>query len=794
MRSASYHPDAAAGPPTASGAETEHRTYCRICEPLCGMVATVRDGELVRLRPDAEHPLSQGFACPKGIAFAEVQNDPDRVRHPLRRTADGSFEQVSWATAMADITARLRRIHREHGGDGIGWYFGNPTAFNVGHLLWLPAFMLALGSRQFFSAGSQDVNNRFVASEWLYGSPITAPVPDLGRTDLLVVIGANPVVSHGSVVTAPRIKDELHGIVERGGRVVVIDPRRTETAKAFQWLPIAPDGDAHLLLSLLHVLFEEHLADDAAIARQSRGAAGLRALAAPFPPEATVAHHGVPADEVRALARALGTTERAAVYGRTGTCLGRSGTLTTFLLDAVNLVAGNLDREGGAMFGTLGIPGERAAGRLAARLLPLGHDARRSRVGDLPHVLGTAPAAVMAKEITTPGPGRIRALFVSAGNPVLSVPNGDELEAALDDLELLVSLDLYVNETNAHADYVLPATTMYERDDFPLAFQTLHLTPFRQATRAVVPPAGEAREEWRVVDDLLHGLRRATPALGALWAVRRGAALVAGRGKPSLAGTPRLVVDAVVRLARGGDRFGLRRGGLTLRRLLDDHPEGVVLADRLRGGVLRDVVWHRDRRVRLDHPAVAREVRRLAERRPDPEHPLRLIGMRELRSENSWLHNAPLLVRGGRTQAARIRPDDAAAIGLQDGGLVRLSTRHGSIELPALLTEDLAPGVVAVPHGWGHKGTGGWRGANAAGNGRGGTAGGRPGGVNVNLLTSSDPADLEPVAGMAHLNGVPVRAEAVAVPARDRDAAVMPGAADRRTGHRRPQGSAVPDR
>jgi anaerobic selenocysteine-containing dehydrogenase len=735
----------------------ERATFCRICEPLCGMVATVEDDRLVRLRPDADHPLSKGFACPKGIAFAEVQNDPDRVLHPLRRTPDGDFERVGWDEAMRDITARLRRIHAEHGGPGIGWYFGNPTAFNAGHVLWLPAFMLALGSPNLFSAGSQDVNNRFVASEWLYGSPIAAPVPDLGRTQLLVVLGANPLVSHGSVVTAPRIKDELHGIVARGGRVVVVDPRRTETARAFEWQPIVPDGDAHLLLSLLHVLFEEGLADDAAIARQSRGAADLRRLAAPFAPEATTEHHGIAPEDVRALARALATTERAALYGRTGTCLGRSGTLTTFLLDAVNLVAGNLDREGGAMFGSLGIPGERALGRLAARLLPLGHDRRRSRIGDLPHVLGTAPAAIMAKEITTPGPGQIRALFVSAGNPVLSVPNGNELEAALDDLDLLVSVDLYVNETNAHADYVLPATTMYERDDFPLAFQTLHLTPFRQATRAVVPPAGEAREEWRVIDELMHGLRRATPALGALALGRRALGPLARR-----IATPSGAVDALVRLARGGDRFGLRPGGLTLRRLLDEHPRGVVLAEGLEPGVLRDVVWHRDRRVDLHPPALAPEVRRLADRRPDPEHPLRLIGMRELRSENSWLHNAPLLVRGGRTHAARLHPSDAAAAGVGDGDLVRIATRHGAIELPAVLTDDLTPGVVAVPHGWGHKGTGRWRRANAAGTGRDGASGGRAGGVNVNLLMSSDPADLEPVAGMAHLNGVPVRVEAVA--------------------------------
>ncbi|MGB2712172.1 MAG: molybdopterin-dependent oxidoreductase, partial [Conexibacter sp.] len=534
-------------------------TFCRICEPLCGMVATVEDGRLLQLRPDADHPLSKGFACPKGIAFAEVQNDPDRVLHPLKRTPGGDFERVSWTHATADIGARLRAIHDRHGASGIGWYFGNPGAFSYSHTIWLAAFMTALRSPHLYTAGSQDVNSRFVASHLLYGAPLVVPIPDLARTELLVVLGANPLVSHGSVLSAPRIKEQLHGVVARGGRVLVVDPRRTETARAFEWLPVTPDGDAWLLLSLLHVLFEEGLADACAIEVQASGADRLRALAKPFAPERTAAHSGVAAETVRELARALARTERAALYGRTGTCLGRSGTLTSFLLDAVNVVAGNLDREGGAMLGALGVPGERLLTKLALALVPIGYDHRRSRVGDFPEVLGSQPASLMAKEIVTPGRGQLRALFVSAGNPVLSVPNGDELEAALEQLELCVSLDLYVNETNAHADYVLPATTMYERDDFPLPFQTYFTTPFRQATEAVVPPAGEAREEWQVIDELMHALWRRSLPLAAIELVRRALGLFGKRLDP------RRLADLVVRLAEGGDRLGLRRGGLTLR-------------------------------------------------------------------------------------------------------------------------------------------------------------------------------------------------------------------------------------
>ncbi len=717
-------------------------TFCRICEPLCGMIATVDDGRLVSLRPDKDHPLSAGFACQTGIAFAEVVNDPDRVITPLRRRADGGFEPVTWDHAMTDSADRLTDIHRRHGSGAIGWYYGNPGAFSYSHTLSLNTFMLGFGPRlHVFTAGSQDVNNRFVASQMLYGSPLALPVPDVLRTDLLVVIGANPIVSHGSVLTVPRIRDRMHDIVERGGRVLVIDPRKTETAAQFEWLGIIPDGDAYLLLSLLHVLFGENLADRVKLARQANGLDWLEQLARPFSPEATEPHTGTDPDTVRGLARDLARTPRAAVYGRVGTSTGENGTLTTYLLDAVNLVAGNLDRPGGSMFGRFGMPGERWAMKALGALLRLTYARRRSRIGGFPSVLLSEPAGVMAKEITTPGRGQVRALFVSAGNPALSVPNGDELEEALDGLELMVGIDLYVNETLAHCDYVLPAATMYERDDFPLPFQTLQPTPFRQATEAVVAPAGQARAEWEVIDDLTRRMWRRTPGLIGLEATRKILVLFGVRL------TPRQLVDAVIRLGEAGDLYGLRRGGLTFSRLAADHPHGKVLTSTLRDGVLPKVVVYRGGRVRLRHDDIAAEVAALARRRVPDGYPMRLIGMREPRSENSWMHNAPLLMRGDRTHAARMHVDDAATANVVDGDRVRITSPHGEIELPVIVTKDIVAGVVAVPHGWGHKGTGGWQVANGAA------------GANVNQLMSSAPEDLEKLAGMARLTGVPVRVE-----------------------------------
>ena len=703
------------------------------------MIATVEDGRLVALRPDKDHPVSAGFACPKGIAFTEVVNDPDRVTTPLRRRSDGGFEPVGWDEAMSDIAERLAAIVRRHGSGAVGWYFGNPGAFSYSYTLALNSLTVGLPRLHLFTAGSQDVNNRFVASQMLYGSPLALPVPDVPRTDLLVVMGANPIVSHGSVLTLPRIRDRMHDVVKRGGRVLVIDPRRTETAAQFEWLGIIPDGDAYLLLSLLHVMFGEGLAERARLRRLADGVEWLQDLARPFTPEATEARTGIDASTVRSLARDLVRTERAAVYGRVGTSVGENGTLTTYLIDAVNLVAGNLDVPGGAMFGRLGLPGERWLNKAGGALLRLAYERRRSRIGGFPAVLGSEPATVMAKEITTLGRGQVRALFVGAGNPVLSVPNGDELEAAMESLELAVGIDIYLNETLAHCDYVLPATTMYERDDFPLAFQMLQPTPMRQATEAVVAPVGQARPEWEIIDELTSRLWRVAPGFAVAAGLRK---LLSAFG---VRYSPRLLAGAVIRLAEGGDRFGLRRGGLSFATLTRRYPHGKVLAAHLRGGVLRDVVVYRGGRVRLRHDAIAAEVAKLSRRRAPADYPLRLIGMRELRSENSWLHNSPLLMRGERAQRALVHVSDAEAAGIRDGDTVRITSEHGEIELPVAVTKDLVAGVVAVPHGWGHKGTAGWRVANAAG------------GVNVNRLMSSEVADVEGLAGMARLTGVPVR-------------------------------------
>jgi formate dehydrogenase len=624
---------------------------------------------------------------------------------------------------------------------------GNPGAFSYSHTLWVKGFLDALGSPHYYSAGSQDVNNRFAASALLYGSPLVVPIPDLARTRFLLMLGANPLVSHGSVLTAPRVRDQLQAITARGGRIVVVDPRRTETARQFEHVAVNPDADAWLLLSLLQVVFEEGLADRRFLAGWTRGAARLEQLAAAHTPESTEQRTGVPAATVRALARDFAAADGAVAYGRTGSCLGRHGTVVAFLIDALCAVTGNVDRPGGAVFGRPPI----AIDDVGARVGIDTYGETRSRIGGFPDVLGNMPASLIPQEIETPGEQQLRALFVSAGNPVLSVPDGDSMERALDKLDLLVSLDFYVNETNRHADYVLPTTTFLERDDTPVAFLGFYTTPFVQHSDAVVEPAGEAREEWQIVEELSRPLG-ITPS-----SVRPLRAL----GRLGVRIEPQRLLDLLLRAGPDGDWFGLRPRGLRLSKLRE-RPHGIVLAEHVATGVLRRKLRHRDRRIQLAPEPIVEELRRLGEDGAgDPRFPLRLIGLRELRSHNSWMHNSPLLLRGGRTHAARVHPDDAAAVGLGDGDSVRISSKSGAIELPVKVTDEMKPGTVAVPHGWGHRG--GWRLANGTG------------GANVNVLSSGAPADLERLAGMAFLNGIPIRLDPVAI-ARDAGASALSSA------------------
>lgn len=712
-----------------------HPTFCHICEAVCGVVAWVKDNQVVKIQGDKDNPFSKGYVCPKGVVEHHVTHDPDRVLQPLRRQPDGTFAPVAWEEALDDIGARLRRVIDRHGPDAVAGYLGNPSAWNYSLFFALFSLIKGLGSPHLYTAGSVDIQQRWVVNHLLYGNPFRSPVPDLPRTDFHLLVGSNPFVSHGSMCTQPRVREAMLAIPKRGGRVVVVDPRRTETAEAFEWLPIRADTDAWMLASLLHVLFAEDLYDRRALAEDVAGLEPLRAFAAAFPPEETEAYTGIPADRLRTLARDFAAAPSAAIHGRCGASLGQYSTLVAYLLDAVALVTGNWDKPGGSVFGRPAIDLEKILELFGAAT----YDTYRSRISGIPEVIGTLPAVELPAQITTPGKGQIRALFVASANIATSTPGAGDVGAALDDLELSVCFDLYRTETAEHCDYILPDVTVHEREDFPW-FVMQHMTrPYMQWTKAELTPAGDARPAGWAIDQIA---RRAKVIPNPLAAGRLAYRL-------GIRPTPAQTMDLFLRLGRHGDLFGLRRKGLRLnRKKLLANPHGFRTDEFIPTGWLRQKLTAKGGRVRLDPPVVLSEMDRLRahDTAPDPTFGLRLVSLRELRSQNSRLHNIDKIMRN-RTQRLRMHPSDAEAAGVADGDLVAVVSKRDRIEVPVTVTDEMLPGNVALPQGWGHGG--GWRTAVAAG------------GANYNRLVPTDPSEVDQPSGNARFNGIPVRVERV---------------------------------
>lgn len=712
-------------------------TFCRICEASCGLLADVDRGELVALRPDPDHVVSRGYACVKGIRYADVHRSADRLRHPLRRVGD-RFERVGWDDALAEIGARYRAIRATHGPHATGFYIGNPVAFSTLHPIFLKGFLSALGTRNVFSSGSQDCNNKFLVSQLMYGSPAHQPIPDLDATRCLVVLGSNPAVSHMSFVHAPRPMERIKEIERRGGRVFFVDPRRNESARiAGEHVFIRPDTDVFFLLSFLHEVVERGGVDHTVVDAHMRGLGRVSDLAASYPAARTAEVTGVDGRTLGAIVDAYLTADGASLYCSTGVNQGRHGSLAYWLLNVINAVTGNLDRRGG----TLVAPGLFDVAAIAKRA-GIGEGGPRSRVGDLPSVMDSLPAAIMADEITTPGPERVRAMFVSAGNPVLSCPDEARMREALGQLELLVSIDLFRNETAELADFVLPATSFLERPDLPLAVHGMQPIPYLQYTGAVVPPDGEQREEPVIYEQLARACGRPLFASrAATLGLRLGRAL--GR-LPGIGSRARLDSAAMLGALLRGSRVATRAQ-------LERAPHGVLLPPVRGGDLLGRRVLTEDGKVDLAPEPLCSEAPAILEAALDGERldrgRLKLVSKRELRSHNSWLHNADSLLGRRTTNLVYAHPEDARAAGVTDGQRVRVTSASGSVELPLRLTEDLMVGTVALPHGWGHDRARGLRVAKSA-----------PG-VNVNRLAAAGPEAVERFAGMSHLNGILVTLE-----------------------------------
>ena len=727
---------------------------CPLCEATCGLVLTIEDGRVTGARGDRDDVFSHGYICPKGASFAELDNDPDRLQAPLIRR-DGELVETSWAQALAAAAAGLGRVQADPE-SSVAVYLGNPNAHTIAGGLYAPQLVRALKTRNVFSASTLDQMPKHVACGYLYGNAFAFTVPDVDRTDHLVVIGANPLVSNGSIATAADFGGKLKALQRRGGRLTVIDPNRTRTAAmANRHIAPRPGTDAALLFAVVNVLFDEDLidADLGGLAPHVIGVEQVRALALEFPPEAVAEHCGVDAQEIRALARDIAAGPRTAVYGRMGTSTVRFGTLTSWLVDVVNVLTGNLDRPGGAMFPTSPISGAPRPAR-PGRGFTTGR--WHSRVSGHPEVASELPTALLPEEIETPGAGQVRALLTVAGNPVLSAPDGDRLSAALDGLEFMVCIDPYLNETTRHADVILPPPPPSHSPHFDVALAGVAVRNNARYSPPVFALPDDRPDEVEIICRLALGIlgvgTDADPKLvddqiiSAVLGkeVADPASPVSGRSVAELAamlpegpGYERRL-DMMLRLGPFGDAFGANSEGLTLQ-TLKDNPHGIDLGPLTTR--IPEVLRTPSGKLELAPEPILADIPRLQAALSAEDSGFLLIGRRHLRSNNSWMHNLPALAGGTNRCTLQIHPDDAARLGVTDTAVV--TGPGGKLEVPVEITDNIRPGVVSLPHGWGHTAPGTRLSVAAT-----------QAGVNVNGLLDS--SLLEPLSGTAVLNGVPV--------------------------------------
>lgn len=694
-------------------------TFCRICEPSCGLVAEVEDGRLLKLRPDVDHPVTRGFACHRGLAFTEIHEDPDRLDVPLVRRGErgaGTFETTSWDAAIDGIAQRLSQVRDRYGGDAIAGYFGNPSAFNATSAPALSSLLRQLGSTRLFNSGTQDCANKFAGAEAVFGTSTVHPVPDLEHTRYALIFGENPAVSHMSFVSIADPMAALRAARRRGAVIRFVNPRRIESATPATGdvLQLKPDTDLYLIAALLHEIDAAGLFREDVVAAHGKRIDGLRAFSAPYSADAVSAVVGIDAGTIRSIALEFACARGACVHMSTGVNMGRQGTLCYWLLQMLSFVTGNLDRRGGNLYAAGFYPAAKS-GRVDPEAIPF----RDTPLGPLREIRGALPGNLLA-DLIEADEAPIRALIVMAGNPLLSMGGEARLRRAFGKLELLVVLDLYRNATGEYADYVLPCTDMFERADLNLCGLGMQAEPFVQYSEAVVPPRGERREEWWM-------LARLEQALGLDSMLDNGA--TAGP------------------LARFDRMLG--HAGLSIARLRET-TDGVVTLPAHEPGTFYDTVIQTvDRRVDCCPPLFAGALERahaiFAELKTEPTQQLKLINLRTPYMQNSWFHNVRKLKRPHQQHnPLHLAPADAQRLDLHDGDAVDVRNDHGGITATVLIDDTLRPGVVAMSHGWGQAQTPGMR-----------TAQDFPG-VNVNALLPSGPGSYDPLSNQAYMTGIPV--------------------------------------
>jgi anaerobic selenocysteine-containing dehydrogenase len=735
--------------------EQVHYKTCPLCEATCGLEIHTVNGEVRTIRGDAEDPFSKGYLCPKGYSLKELHADPDRIRKPMIRRGS-EWYPVTWKDAFDEIGKQLRAIKEAHGADAIGVYLGNPSVHNLAGLLYVPMLLRALGTRNKFSASTVDQIPKQLAAELMFGHDFSIPIPDIDRTHYFLVLGANPLVSNGSLMTAPNMRARIKALKERGGKMVVIDPVRTLTAKeANEHHFIRPGTDALFLFGIVHTLFEEGLVKPGRLKAYISGMEEIRQLATPFSPETVSDSCGIPADTIRRLAREIAAAPSAAVYGRMGTCTQSFGTLNSWLVDVINILTGNLDRPGGVMFTKPAT--EKRAGNVQNRRIRYGR--YHSRVRQMPEILGELPAVCMAEEMEVAGPGQIRAFISIAGNPVLSTPNGQRLQEAMEKLEFMVSIDMYLNETTRHAHVFLPVPSPLERSHYDLAFYQLSVRNIAHYSPPVFPVPDDQMEEWEILLHLIAAVTdhklgddpvKVLDDMAVLQLVQQEGknpdSPLAGRSPEEIMaylGTkkgPERILDFLLRTGPYGDHFGLSPNGLSLDKL-KAHPHGIDLGPLTPR--IPEILRTPSGKIELAPSLITNDVERLRTTLHTASDRMVLVGRRDLRSNNSWMHNLHVLVKGGERCTLLMHSSDADRLGLADGEKAVLSSETGEIHAPVQVTDDIMPGIVSLPHGWGHD-LPGTRMVVARAHA----------GVNVNRL--SDVHTVDAVSGNAVLNGIPV--------------------------------------
>ena len=737
--------------------ETHFRT-CHLCESMCGLEVTVREDRVLRIRPDKEDVWSSGYICPKGTMLGELHHDPDRLRSPMVKGEDGEFREASWEEAFRVAAEKIQGVTARHGMQALHTYIGNPAAHNFSLQRYIAAFMPMSGIEGVWSPGTVDQWPKNVSSALMLGDAWRIPAPDVDRCDYLLVVGANPHASQGSLLSASDLLGRLDAIQDRGGRVVVVDPRRTGTCDhATEWVPIRPGTDAAFMMAMCHVIFREGLESLGNLEGKVAGLDRMKELASPWSPERVESTCGIPAETIERVALEFARADHGAVYARIGTCNQEFGTLASWLTDVLNVITGNMDREGGAMFGKpiawslLNLPDPQyAEGFNFGRW--------KSRVSGYPEVLGQFPVSCLAEEIGTPGEGQIKGLIVIAGNPVISSPGADKLEKVLPELECLIALDLYINETSCHADVIFPALSPFEQPHYDEIFWSWAVRSGGNFSPPIFDPPEGVYAEWQTLLMLAAICQGADPATtdldqidslfyGGLVAglVQMPGFALEGRDPAEIVSMsqyegPMRMLDFQIRTGPWGDGYGADPSGLTLESMMEA-PHGLDLGPMVPR--IDEVLRTPSGRLELTPEYIANDLDRLEERIVRVEPDLVLVSRRDVRSNNSWMHNLPKLVAGRNRCTLLIHPTDAERCSVTHNEVTQVRSRAGCIEVVAEVTEEMMPGVVCLPHGWGHDRPGARLDVAA-----------RHAGVNSNHLSPGDFVD--EISGNQAVNGIPV--------------------------------------